>query len=497
MELRHYQEESIILIKESIANGNKRVVLDAATGSGKSLVCESIIQGALSKGKRVMFLVNRVQLADQMSEHLTRARIQHGIIQGENTRGTYHNCVIASIDTIHARGYPDVDLIIMDECHSAASSRKYHKLIEHYKDIPIIGVTATSFVKGLGKQYSFGCLFEDIVRAITIPELIEQGYLVDVDIYSPVELDLSKVKIVAGDYHEEQLARAMDKPTLIGDIYKTWCKLAKGKQSIVFAVDISHSQHIVQEFNKHGVSAEHIDYTMTYEQKKDIVRRFKNQEFTVLSNCALLAEGFDAPATEVMILARPTKSLKRYMQMCGRCLRIFEGKSKAILLDHSGSTKELGYPTVHRDLFLCDGKPKISKGSVKKEEKKELSKCPKCDYLRKKPGKCPICGFLPTRQSDVNVMAGELKKMTKREIAKKAKIDGYDKQTIYSELLYMCAERGFKNGWVGNQYKNIFGVFPRGLTDTPKYPSVETRNLVTSAMIRYFKGVKNASQKSE
>jgi superfamily II DNA or RNA helicase len=195
VELRDYQQDSITMVRNSLAQGNKRVIIDLATGGGKSLICESIIQGALSKGKKVMFLVNRVQLADQMSDHLSRAKIQHGVLQGANTRGAYHDCVIASIDTIHARGYPDVDLILADEIHGAAGSKKYIKLIEHYKDIPIVGVTATSFVKGLGKTYEFGQLFQDVVRAITIPELIEQGYLVDVDIYAPSDPDLKGVKI--------------------------------------------------------------------------------------------------------------------------------------------------------------------------------------------------------------------------------------------------------------------------------------------------------------
>jgi len=490
LEPRYYQTDGITMVKNSLSQGNKRVIVDLATGGGKSLVCEIIIRGALSKGKRVMFLVNRVQLSDQMSDHLNRAKIEHGILQGANTRATYHDCIIASIDTIHARGYPEVDLILADEVHGAAGSKKYIKLIEHYKEIPIIGVTATSFVKGLGKMYPWGQLFQDIVRPVTIPELIEQGYLVDVDIYAPCDPDLKGVKIVAGDYHEEQLSKAMDKPTLIGDIIKTWNKLTPGKQTIVFAVDIAHSTHIVDQFNKSGTSAVHIDYKMTYDEKKDIVKRFKNQEFTVLSNCALLAEGFDAPATEVMILARPTKNRKRYMQMVGRILRPYPGKERGILLDHSGSTGQLGDPTALRELVLDDGKPKLSTGSDKKKEF-ELSKCPQCTFMRKRPGACPVCGFTAKKQSDVETIDGELH-LTKKEKAKKAKIDGLDKQNVYSELNYIADQRGFKSGWVANQYRTIFGVWPKGLQDTKRIPSLVVQNMVKAAFIRYHKGQKNA-----
>jgi DNA repair protein RadD len=489
--LREYQQDAIVMVKNSLKEGNKRVVVALATGGGKSAICEAMITGARSKGKRVMFLVNRVQLADQMSAHLSRSKIQHGVIQGQNTRSIYHDVVIASIDTIHKRGYPECDLILADEAHGAAGSKKYHKLFEHYKNIPIIGVTATPMAKGLGKAYPWGSLFEDIVCPITIPELIEQGYLVDVDIYAPSEPDLSAVKVVAGDYHEGQLGEAVDKPTLIGDIVQQWKKHAYGKQTIAFAVNIPHSQHIVEEFQKANVSAVHIDYTMAYEDKNAIIQRFKDGEFTVLCNCALLSEGFDAPATECMILARPTKSLARYIQMAGRILRPAPGKTRAIMLDHSGTALQLGFPTESIAYTLCDGKPKQSTGSVKKEERKP-AKCPQCAYVKKSGGKCPICGFAPQRANTTEHAEGELVPMTKKEKAKKAKLDGLDKQVVYSELYRLAEERGYKPGWIANQYRQIFGVWPRGLVDVGRPPSLVVQNMVRSNMIRYAKGLKNA-----
>ncbi len=491
MQLRPYQQDALDMARASIRAGNKRVVIALATGGGKSLICESMISGAMLKGKRVMFLVNRVQLADQMSAHLARARISHGIIQGANTQRAYEDVVIASIDTIHKRGYPPVDLILADECHAAAGSKKYQDLFAHYKDIPIVGVSATPMVKGLGKHYDFGALFQDIVCSITIPELIEQGYLVDVEIYAPSEPDLSKVKIVAGDYHEGQLAEATDQPKLIGDIIENWMKLARGKQTIAFAVNIPHSKHIVEQFLRAGVTAEHVDYSMTYEEKADIVRRFKNQEFTVLSNCALLAEGFDAPATECMILARPTKSLKAYIQMCGRILRPSPGKAIARLLDHSGCSANLGFPTDAIEYELDDGKPKQTTGSDKKIEPPKPTKCPSCYYMKKSGGKCPCCGFQPQKANTVESVAGDLT-MTKRDKAKQEKLAGLSKQTVYSELYSIADEHGYKSWWVANKYHEIFGVWPRGLEDIGRAPSLSVLNMVRAGMIRYSKGQKRA-----
>lgn len=489
MQLRPYQEDAIHLVKKSLSDGNKRVILTLATGGGKSAICESIISGALKKNKKVMFLVNRVQLAYQMSSHLARAGVLHGVLQGENTRGIYHNAVIASIDTIHRRGYPEVDLILADEAHAAASSTKYHKLIEHYKDIPIIGVTATHFAKGLGKSYKWGALFEDIVCPITIPELIEQKYLVDVDVYGPSEPDLSKVNVVAGDYNEKQLAEASDKPELIGDIVEHWFKLARGKQTIAFAVTIAHSKHIVRKFIEAGVSAEHVDYTMTYEEKTSIYKRFRDCEFTILSNCALLSEGADFPAAECMILARATKSRIRYMQMAGRVLRPYPGKERAIMLDHSGSAKYLGYPTDVQPVELDDGKPKKSSRSRKEKKEKLPEPCPSCTYLKPyRVHKCPICGFAPERQSEVETVPGELKKMEKKGKKKVNALADMGKQEVYSQLLALKEERGYSSGWVSHNFRGIFSVWPKGMLEVCAEPSPEIRSYIKSKLIRYSKG---------
>ncbi len=487
-QLRWYQEDGIQMAKNSLMDGKKRVVIALATGGGKSLICEKMITGAMEKGKRVMFLVNRVQLADQMSAHLYRAKIQHGVIQGANTRGAYHNVVIASIDTIHTRGYPLADLILADEAHSAAGSAKYRKLFEHYKDIPIIGVTATPMVKGLGKSYPWGALFEDIVCPVTIPQLIDEGYLVDVDIYAPSAPDLSKVKVVAGEYHEGQLAEASDKPSLIGDIVKTWMKHAKGKQTICFAVNIPHSKHIVEKFVEAGITAEHIDYSMTYEEKSAIVKRFKNGEFMLLSNCALLAEGFDAPATECMILARATKSFKAYIQMVGRVLRPFNGKDRAILLDHAGSSTKFPYPTEEIEYTLCDGKPnKAAEKDSKKADKSLPSICPSCKYVKKKSGQCPICGFLSSKQNSTECAPGELEITKKKKDVKKNRVADMDKQTVYSELFRIAEERQYQKGWIANQYRTIFGVWPKSMKEVGRPPSLEVRNKVQASAIRFHK----------
>lgn len=490
--LRDYQAGSIDQARAMLKAGIKRVMIYAPTGAGKSVISAAIIESAAARGKSVAWICNRIELVNQAANHLRLAGVDCGIMQGENSRAEYLPVVVCSIQTIAKRGAPEgCHLFIVDEAHFCPGSKEFMALVERYPDVPVLGFSATPFSKGLGKVGPHGPLFGGLVVASTIPDLIEQGFLVDADVYAPSEPDLTGVKTVAGDYHEQQLGVAVDKPELIGDIVTHWLKLADGKPTLCFATNIAHSKHITAQFVECGVKAMHIDaYTPDTERRK-IIDGFKAGEFTVLSNCALLAEGFDAPAAKVMILARPTKSLTRMIQMAGRILRPFEGAVKATILDHSGTIKRLGFPTDPLPLELDDGKPK--KASVAKPKPEALPKpCPACHYLKPaKVHKCPACGFLPERQSQVEVADGELALLKRSKHTGKAHqvrqglAEFGSKQSVYGQLLTLVRERGYKPGWAANKYRTIYGVWPRGLSETPEPITPRMSQFLRAEAIRY------------
>jgi superfamily II DNA or RNA helicase len=241
-------------------------------------------------------------------------------------------------------------------------------------------------------------LWQDLVVAASIPELIEGGFLVDCDIYAPGEPDLTGVKVVNGHYDKTQLGKAVDKEKLIGDIVSHWFKLAGGHQTVCFAVNVAHSKHIVEKFKEHGVDARHVDGYMDETERRPIIDAFRRGEFPILSNCSMLAEGFDVPATSCCILARPTKSLIRYLQQIGRVLRPFDGKEVALIIDHAGTVKRLGWPTEELPYELDDGKPKESKPN------ENLPKvCPSCFAVYPRSvRKCPQCQFEPVAELIAN-----------------------------------------------------------------------------------------------
>lgn len=495
IELRPYQALAIQSLRTGLAGGYLRQMLYGPTGCGKTALSVGLVKGARLKGKRVAFLANRIQLVEQASQTFNRYGIEHGVIQGSNSRREYENVLVCSIQTVAKRGIPEVDFIIIDEAHGVAGSKEYRGIIETFAGKPVIGLSASPFAKGLGKHYDAlgGPLFERMVVASSIRELIDDGFLVDCDIYAPGEPDMTGFKQVRNrfgemDYSDMDVGEAADKPELIGDIVAHWMRLARGTPTVVFASNIAHSKNIVEQFTAAGVASEHIDCYDDTDARRDALKRFETGQTTIISNSALLAEGWDAPFCQTLILARPTKSLIRYVQMAGRVLRPSEGKTRALILDHSGTVKQLGFPTDDLPLELDDGKPKKS-ASTKPKEKLPTA-CPSCKFM-KTAHKCPACGFAPEKQNDVHTADGHLVKQERG--AKKVKATMAEKQQFFSELLGLKAMRGYSDGRISNIYRERFGVWPNGLDRMACDPSKETKAFVQSRNIAYAKGMKNAA----
>jgi superfamily II DNA or RNA helicase len=477
-DLRPYQKQAIDNLRRALVE-LQRLCLYSPTGSGKTEIAIALILLALAKGKRVVFLVNRIELCVQASRRFHLAGIEHGIIQGEHSTNVSAQVIIASIHTVARRGLSDFDLIIIDEAHSVPGSKAYRELLFKLNNVPVIGLTATPFSRGMGKAYKElgGPLFEKLVSAATIRELIDLKHLVDVEVYAPSEPDLHGVKIVAGDYSEKELGEAVDKPDLVGDIVSHWKRLADGTSTVVFATNQAHSRHIVEQFLSIGVSAEHIDCYTPDDERQTILERVRTGQTMVISNVGILAEGWDFPACKTMVLARPTRSICRYIQMAGRVLRPYPGKESAMILDHSGTVARLGFPTDDLPLILDDGKP--NKSSQAQRNDPLPKKCTACHFM--KPAKthaCPACGFAPEKQCDVVVGSGELVKLERKKPLKKE-----SGQFIYSQLLGYAQKKGFKAGWAFHKFREFTGREARGLRQVAAEPTPEILGWIKSRVI--------------
>ena len=478
--LRQYQVDSINDLRKAILKGHKRIVLQLATGGGKTTIASEMIRKANEKGKKCLFLADRIELVEQTSKRLDYEGIEHGIIMGNHERYKPHSInQVCSPQTLARRATPAADLVIIDECHVAYGIHK--KMMQAMPNTIFIGLSATPFTKGLGKLYS------NLVVGATTTKLTDEGYLVPVKVFAPSKPDLTKLRTVAGDYDEKELFARVNKPKLVADIVDTWIKRGENRPTIGFAVNVLHSQALCEQFKDRGIRAAHIDSYMPTKLREQLVNDFKDGYIKVLFNVGILDKGFDYPQASCLIMARPTKSLMLYIQQAGRVLRPHPTKEDAIILDHAGNTQAHGFVTDDLPQELDDGtKRKVEPSQKKQEEKGTL--CTSCAYVKKKyEYKCPCCGFTPKKKdAGIDVEKGDLLEVTR------TKITMVDKQKLYSELLYVEVEKGYKRGFAAQMYRNKFGVWPKGLNDIPRIPSLDTMNYIKSRMIQFTNGRKRA-----
>jgi superfamily II DNA or RNA helicase len=490
VDLRPYQTEITTEFERHIERGDRSILLVAPTGSGKTVIAAAIIAGT---ARRVLVVAHRREIVNQTSDKLTARGIPHGIIQAGDEKKLRPMAAVqvASIQTLHARAIrsstmlmPLADLLIIDEAHHACAMT-YAKVIEAYPNAIVLGLTATP-CRGDGR--GLGGIFKTMIECPQVPDLIEQGYLVKSRVYAPVDPDLRGVRTQAGDYVESQLAERMDKDQLVGDIVTHWFKYGESRKTVAFACSVGHSVHIRDEFVKADVRAEHLDGSTAIDERAAILGRLASGETQVVVNCMVLTEGFDLSDIGCIILARPTKKMGLYRQMIGRGLRPADGKSDAVILDHSGAVYRHGLPedrvewTLDPDLRATA--PEHTKRQSRHESK--LIECSQCSTLRVGGQPCPNCGFLPKRPAEyIAHAAGELGLVEGGRAS--VRYDEFQKAEWHAMLTHIAEQCGYKPGWIAHKYKEKFGSWPLRRYVCPIEPSREVLSWVRSRNIAYAK----------
>src|SRR5215469_5277125 len=322
--LRPYQVDVVAQIEQAIAAGEKRILVVAPTGSGKTVVASALINSFTRRYRPVVVLAHRKEIIDQTSRKLYGSKITHGIVKAGYSPRPMERVQVASVQTLWVRAMrsevmtlPPADLLVVDECHHA-TARTWRKLIEAYPDAVLIGLTATP-CRGDGN--GLGGIFTTMIECPQIRDLIEQRWLVKSRVYAPVTPNLRGVHVRHGDYVENELAARMDDPKLVGDMVTHWHKFGERRKTVAFAVNVAHSQHLCNEFVRAGVRAEHLDGSTRDDEREAILGRLASGETELICNCMVLTEGWDMPEVGCAILGRPTKKMGLYRQMIGRVLR--------------------------------------------------------------------------------------------------------------------------------------------------------------------------------
>lgn len=480
---RPHQEEILNQLRRTWRK-NRTHLIYAPVGAGKTFIAAQVAKGFVTNGLRVLMVCPYTVLVEQtFNKFIEYGLPKPGIIWQNHPETDYSRSIqIASADTLRNRELPGFDILIVDEAHL---KRKH--LLELIKDCdkPVIGLSGTPFADWMGTYY------ENLVKTTTMRRLIDLGVLCDYEFYAPTKPDLSKCRSQntawGNDYVESEIEDVMNGADIVGDIVSTWLEHSNYDPTLCFCVNVNHANHVTVEFNKHGVKAEVMTANTPIVERKQIISRFEDGITKVICNVGVLVAGFDSDV-RCLIYARPTKSEMRWIQVLGRALRSAKGKAFAKIFDHSGTVHKLGFPdSIEYDSLKSDkdGMDEVSQKRQEKEKKEKLPKeCTSCNFM--KPAGvyiCPKCGFKPIVGENVEVdETRELSALKKKKIPTKE-----DKQSFYSQLIAIRMEKSYKDGWEANQYRNKFGVWPKGLSKIPREPSKEVRNYVKSRQIAYAK----------
>lgn len=419
-------------LKHAIYNGwnhgHRNMLGVLPTGGGKSVIMSDIIADMHNLGRVQAVIAHRNELVGQMSVHVARRGIKHRLIGSASTisevtslhREEFNgrsfinpdaNTAVASIDTLNARAdklekwFPLVDNWYLDECHHGLALNKWGKGLALFTNALGLGVTATpQRADGMGLGREWDGLFDDMVLGPTMRELINIGALSDYEIAIPdSDFVIDEDDIAAsGDWSTAKMREASKRSHIVGDVVREYARRALGRKFICFATDVETANEMAANFNAAGIPCAAVSAKTPAHTRNEMIRRFKRGQLLGLVNVDLFGEGFDVPAVEVVIMARPTASLAVYLQQFGRALRVLAGKLYGLVIDHVSNWKRHGFPDKPHAWSLARREKKSAK-KEKDPEEIDLTACRNCSrpYERCLPA-CPYCGAVPPLPDPVN-----------------------------------------------------------------------------------------------
>lgn len=446
--LRPDQLETVERLRSSLRD-NQSVLLQAATGFGKTIVASYMALGSHQKRKRVILGVHRKELLRQTSRTFSAFGIPHGFIAAGLPTNPFAFVQIASADTLKSRRHLlNCDLFIPDEARLWATPTR-HGMIEEAKryGAHVVGLDATP--ERLDGAPLSG-LFDDMVRGPSVERLMDHGHLSKYRAFAPVNPDLSGLHTRAREYVTGELEERFNKPSIIGDAIKVQRQYASGLRTMVFAFSRKHGKDLRTAYNAGGISAVYIDGDTPPAERTEAIRMFADGEAECLISVNLCTEGFDLSAqvgrdvpVEAVSLQRPTQSLPLAKQMLGRALR--PKLKPAIIMDHVNLLATHGLPDDDKEWSL-DGRPKASRAS---EAAISTMTCMACFGVWRPFLTCPGCGAIREIGDGrkVEEIAGEIEEID-LDFVRRAKKDEIARAWDLPSLCRVAKSQGKKPGWV-------------------------------------------------
>lgn len=353
MKLRDYQEEARTAIANEWEKGVKKTLLVLPTGCGKTIVFSKVVEDRVKLGERVLILAHRSELLDQASDKLAKAT---GIFTAtekaeQSCLNSWFRVVVGSVQTLQrpkrlAQFDKDYfDTIVVDEAHHCISD-SYQRVLEHFSNANVLGVTATP---DRGDMRNLGSYFESLAYEYTLPKAIKNGYLSPIKALTiPLELDLSAVSMQSGDFKASEIGTALD--PYLEQIADEMLKYCTDKKTVVFLPLVKTSQKFRDILNEKGFKAAEVNGDS--KDRAEVLDDFSKGKYNVLCNSMLLTEGWDEPSVDCIVVLRPTKVRSLYSQMVGRGTRLYPGKEDLLLLDFLWHTER--HELCHPASLICE-----------------------------------------------------------------------------------------------------------------------------------------------
>ncbi len=341
VELRPYQRECLQSLAARYKAGARRLLVSLPTGTGKTVIFAQFPRFFAMK-KRLLVLAHRQELLEQAAHKFraTSPSVSVGIEQADREAGGAQ-IVIASVPTLRGSRLAALDpeqfyLVVVDEAHHAVAP-SYRAIFEH---LGLLGADTRKLLVGFtatprrGDRRALGEVFQEIAYSKGVEEMIRDGYLCRIAGWRvQSEVDLDGVRVRAGDFVEAALAAAVDNAPRNELVIAAYDRFARGRRCIAFCVNVEHARHVAKGFRDAGFRSEAVWGAMPAAERAHVLEELHAGKLDVVTNCNVLTEGFDEPAVDCVLMARPTRSLGLYVQMVGRGTRLQEGKSDLLVID--------------------------------------------------------------------------------------------------------------------------------------------------------------------
>lgn len=354
--------------------------------TGKSIIIKELAEKLKAQNKRILILAHRKELVEQNAKKFNNF-FDVGIYSASvGVKDTEQPIIVGQMQSVvnALDKLGKFDYLIIDEVHLTPEREdsQYQRIIQHY-NVPVIGLTATPYRMKEGDLDYIG----KVIYTYTVKQGIDEGFLSPITNKICADPDLSKARIEQGDYKIKDLVGIMS-PLISSSVDKIIAYGSGRKAWIIFCVDVEHVEQITELLKQRGVNAIGITGKSTPQERETAVKAIKEGSIRALVNCEIFTTGFDAPNIDLLACLRPTKSKSLWEQICGRLLRIYEGKKDGLLLDFGGN---IAY---HGGI----GKPlgKIKKQQVREGDEKDYQSkiCPMCEEVIPIGVKeCPNCGY--------------------------------------------------------------------------------------------------------